>query len=64
VAELPAHTFVAVEVMVSDGNGLTVMVTVVVLTHPVEFVPVAVYVVVTVGETTTLLPVKVPGFQV
>ena len=42
---------------VTDGSGLTVMVTVAVLVHPAEEVPVTVYVVVTVGVAVTEAPV-------
>ena len=42
----------------------TVNVTVLVFVQPVADVPVTVYVVVNVGETTVVEPVKAPGFHV
>lgn len=61
VAALPAQ--MVGDVIVNAGNGLTVTVRVAVLTHPAELVPVTVYMVVMVGLTVTLLPVKLPGIQ-
>ena len=46
------------------GFGLTVIVVVFIVVHPVAFAPVTVYCVVIVGLTTTLLPDKAPGIQV
>ena len=51
------------EVAVIVGSGFTTIVFVIVLTQPAEDVPTIVYVVVTVGETVTELPVKFPGIQ-
>lgn len=48
---------------VTVGGGLTATVNVPVLVQP-PLVPVTVYVVLDVGETTTLLPVMLPGIQV
>lgn len=45
------------------GNVFTVMVRVDVFVHPFEPVPVTVYVVVVVGDTVTVAPVKLPGFH-
>jgi hypothetical protein len=45
------------------GAGLTVIVRVEVLVHPLALVPVTVYVVVVVGDTVTDEPVKLPGIQ-
>jgi hypothetical protein len=64
VAELPAQIFVADGETDKVGKEFTVILTVCVLLQLNEFVPLTVYVVVTVGETTTLLPVKAPGFHV
>lgn len=50
-------------VVVTVGEGLTVIVRVAVPVQPVD-VPVTVYVVVVVGETVTEVPVNAPGFQV
>ena len=46
------------------GNELTVKLTVCVFVHPDAFVPVTVYIVVTVGETATVDPVDELGFHV
>ena len=64
VAEPELQIVVAELVIVSVGNGFTVTVTVLVFVHPRVFVPVTVYIVLMAGETTTLLPVNEPGFQV
>jgi hypothetical protein len=47
-----------------DGTGFTVMLIVVNVLHPSEFVPVTVYVVETVGQTTTCEAIRFPGFHV
>jgi hypothetical protein len=49
--------------VVSVGSGFTIRLTVCVLVQ-FPLAPVTVYIVVVVGETTTLLPVSAPGFQV
>ena len=51
-------------VAVNVGNELTVRLTVLVFVHPDAFVPVTVYIVVTVGETATVDPVDELGFHV
>jgi hypothetical protein len=63
VAEPPAQIFVAELVTVKDGNGFTVTPATVELVQPAVLVPITVYVVVTVGDTAMVLPVKVPGLQ-
>src|ERR1700741_3464375 len=62
VAVLPIHNIVGVAVTVMVGT-LILTVTVLVFVHPPEL-PVTEYVVFTVGLTTTLDPVNVPGIQV
>ena len=52
-----------VELAVTVGNGLTVIVRVAVPTQPADDVPVTVYVVVVVGDTVTDEPDKLPGVQ-
>ena len=61
---LPAQAVVEDAVAVIVGLGLTFKFKVRVLVHPKEFVAVTEYCVVTVGVTTTVFPVKAPGFQV
>lgn len=63
VVELPAQIVVFEAVVVTVGNGLTVMVRVAVFVQPAADVPVTVYVVVVVGDTFTDAPVKLPGIQ-
>lgn len=63
VVELPAQMVVLEAVVVTVGNGLTVMVRVAVFVQPAADVPVTVYVVVVVGDTFTEAPVKLPGIQ-
>ena len=63
VAELPAHKVVGLATALIVGFE-TVKVTVLVFVQPVADVPVTEYVVVNVGETTVVEPVKAPGFQV
>ena len=53
---------VVLPVIVSVGDGLTVMVTFDVDEHPLV-VPVTVYVVVVAGERDWLFPLKLPGIQ-
>jgi len=60
---LPEHIAVGEALAVKVGFGLTINVIVLVLVHA-PFAPVTVYVVVTVGDTTVVLPVNAPGFQV
>lgn len=65
--ELPKHTIVVVLPAVMVGSALMVMALVVVFTQPLASVPVIVYVVATVGEACTGVPVvlfsDVPGAQ-
>jgi hypothetical protein len=63
VAEDVEHNIVGLLVAFTERVA-TFTVKVVVLEHPVAATPVTEYVSVTVGETTTLLPVSVPGIQV
>jgi len=63
VVLLPAHIVAPDVVVVTVGEGLTVMTRVAVAEQPVE-VPITVYVVVPVGETVTVVPVSDPGIQV
>ena len=49
---------------VTVGRPVTVTVTLLVFVQPFEPTPVTVYVVVVVGETVTVVPLKLPGFQV
>ena len=51
-------------VIPTAGKVFTVKLTVSVSIHPAAFVPVTVYIVVTVGDTTTVAPVDALGFQV
>ena len=62
MAEPPLQITVGVATTVNVGIGFTVTSTVCVLIH-MPVVPVIVYVVFTIGVTTTLLPVKAPGFH-
>lgn len=55
--EKPVHTETE-GLAETTGSGLTVIVTVAVLLHPVPFVPVTVYVVVTVGLAEVLVQVE------
>ncbi len=64
VAEVPLQISVGLIVAEIVGLGLTVKVTVCVLVHPRVVVPITEYVVVVVGVTITLVPVKAPGFHV
>jgi hypothetical protein len=64
VAELPIQTLVAVAAMLKLGIGFTEILIAALEVQPARVVPITVYEVVTVGDTTTLLPVKPPGFQV
>lgn len=63
VAEDPAQTAVGFELAVNVGNEFTVKEIVFVFVHPAE-VPVTVYTVVAVGETTVVVPDNAPGFHV
>jgi hypothetical protein len=63
VAVLPAHNVTGLATALIVGFE-TVNVTVLVFVQPVKDLPVTVYVVVIVGETTVVEPVKAPGFQV
>ena len=63
VAVFPIHNTVGLEVAVTVGVGFTVKETVVVFAH-IPFEPVKVYIVVAVGVTTVVVPVKAPGFHV
>jgi hypothetical protein len=64
VALLPLQISVGLTATVSVGTGFTTMLKVATLVHAFELVPVAVNVVVTEGVTTTLVPVRLPGFHV
>jgi hypothetical protein len=64
VAEFPRQMTLCEEVTESEGGEIIVTLIVLVLIQLVAFDPVTVYIVVTVGLTTTLVPVSVPGFQV
>jgi hypothetical protein len=63
VAELPAQIVAVDVVVVTVGVGFTVIVLVAVPVHPFAAVPVTVYVVVPAGETVTVPPLRLPGFQ-
>ena len=63
VAQLPGQTAVGFATAVLVGSGLTTSMTVRVELHP-EVRPVTVYVVVTVGDTTTVPVVRLPGIHV
>lgn len=54
---------VVVPVMLTEGGGLTVTVAVALPVHPLEPVPVTVYVVVDAGVTVMLAPLRFPGIQ-
>jgi hypothetical protein len=60
--ELPEQIVPPEVVVVTVGDGFTVITRVAVPLQPVE-VPVTVYVVVVVGETVTEVPVSDPGIQ-
>lgn len=60
---LPEQIAVGDAFAVKVGFGFTINVIVLVLVQA-PFAPVTVYVVVTVGDTTALLPVVAPGIQV
>ena len=64
VAVEPAQTKVGLATAVTVGPGVTVMTTVDDVIHPEPLSASTVYVVVVVGVTITLAPVKAPGFQV
>ena len=64
VAELPTQIEMGLLLALTVGVVLTTKEIVLVPGQVNVFVPVMVYIVVDVGETTTLLPVKAPGFQV
>jgi hypothetical protein len=64
VTALPVHTAEFDEDALTTGRLFTVTATVAVLEHPAPFEPVTVYVVVTDGETPTLVPLNDPGIQV
>lgn len=59
----PGQTMLGLADPAMTGNGFTVTVTVDVAVQPAAEVPVTVYVVVVVGATFTLEPVKLPGCQ-
>lgn len=61
--ELPEQIDELVDVVVTVGDGFTVIVRVEVAVQPAALVPVTVYVVVVVGETVTGEPVNDPGIQ-
>ena len=63
VVLLPAQIVAPVVVVVTVGEGVTVISRVAVAVHP-DVVPVTVYVVVVVGETATDVPDKFPGIHV
>ena len=64
MAVLPIHNTTGLLVAVTVGFAFTVNVMVVVFVQPEALAPVTVYVVVTVGDTLTGVPIKPPGFQV
>ena len=64
MAVLPIHNTTGLLLAVTVGFGFTVNVMVVVFVQPEALAPVTVYVVVTVGDTLTGVPIKPPGFQV
>jgi hypothetical protein len=64
VAEAPAQIAVGEVTAVIVGLVLTTTANVLVFEHPAAFTPVTVYVVVTVGFTTTLDAIVPPGFHV
>ena len=64
VPEVPMQIVFDEAVNVNEGTGLTVILTVCVLIHPKPLSLITVYVVVVVGETTTVEPVNVPGVHV
>ena len=64
VVEVPEHIVGEEEDATTVGVGFTGILNVLVDVHPRVLVPVTVYVVVTDGVTTTVLPIKAPGFQV
>ena len=59
----PLHIAAGLAVAVTDGNGLTVTLTVAVPEHPAVLVPVTVYVVVALGVTVLLAPLPNPPDQ-
>lgn len=61
---MPAQTAVGVAFAVIFGFGVTLIAIVLVPVQPVTFAPVTVYIVDTTGLTTTVNPVKAPGFHV
>ena len=63
VVLFPLQIVPPVVVVVTVGEGVTVIRRVAVDEHPVD-VPVTVYVVVVVGDTVTEVPDKLPGIQV
>ena len=64
VADPPVQTDVGLLTAVIVGDGLTVMVIVLVDVQFEAFAPITEQVVVTLGVMVTLVPVKPPGFQV
>ena len=64
VAEAPLQIAVGELTAVTVGVVVTFTETVFVLTQPETLVPDNVYVVVTIGATLTVDPVRAPGFQV
>jgi len=64
VEENPEQTAVGEATAVTVGKGIIKTLTVVVPIQPDADVPLTVYVVLVTGVTTTLVPVKAPGFQV
>jgi hypothetical protein len=60
---LPTQIVPTAAVAVTVGNAFTLTVTVAVFTQLLASVPVTVYVVVVVGDTVTLEPDRLPGFQ-
>ena len=64
VAVLPTQIAVVLKAAVTVGFGLTTKFKVVVAIHPKAVVPDTKYVVVTVGDTLTGVPINPPGFQV
>jgi hypothetical protein len=64
VALKPIQTAVGDTAELTVGFGTTIKLIVLLPTQPAELVATTVYTVVEVGDTTTLVPVKFPGFQV
>lgn len=64
VVDAPIQSDAEPAVAVTVGNGETVIAIVFVFEQPFEPTPTTVYVVVVVGDTVTVVPLRLPGFQV